>query len=50
MKTDYVKIRLTPQEKELLKEFAENLNMTMSDYIKYCCLLKPPVKHNTPKE
>jgi antitoxin component of RelBE/YafQ-DinJ toxin-antitoxin module len=50
MKTEYVKIRLNTHEKELLKELAEKLNMTMSDYVKYCCLIKPLSKLDTPKK
>lgn len=42
MKDTYAKVRLTQAEKELLQEKAEALNMTISDYIKYCCLINPP--------
>ena len=42
MKTNYVRVRLTQQEKEILKEKAEALKMSMSDYIKYCCLINTP--------
>lgn len=44
MKTDYVKVRLTELEKIQLQENAKNVNMTMSDFIKYCCLINPPLK------
>jgi len=43
VKTEVVRVRLTEQEKALFQERAETLNMTMSDYIKYCCLINPPV-------
>lgn len=42
MKTEVVRVRLTEQEKQIMQERAEKLNMTMSDYIKYCCLINPP--------
>ena len=42
MKTEVVRVRLTEYEKEKLMDHAEKLNMTMSDYIKYCCLIDPP--------
>lgn len=42
MKDTYVKVRLTQVEKVLLKQKAAALNMSMSDYIKYCCLINPP--------
>lgn len=41
MKETYVKVRLTNLEKELIKKKAAALNMSMSDYIKWCCLIKP---------
>jgi hypothetical protein len=44
LKTEVVRVRLTKQEKVLLQERAEKLNMSMSDYIKYCCLINPPIK------
>lgn len=43
LKTEVVRVRLTEQEKILLQERAEKLNMSMSDYIKYCCLINPPL-------
>lgn len=42
MKETYAKVRLTELEKSMLLAKAKNLNMTMSDYIKYCCLINPP--------
>lgn len=41
MKTEVVRVRLTELEKEKLMRYAESVNMTMSDYIKYCCLVEP---------
>lgn len=43
MKDTYVKVRLTEIEKDMLKKKSEALGMSMSDYIKYCCLINPPV-------
>lgn len=42
MKDTFVKVRLTQVEKDLLQERAKAFNMSMSDYIKYCCLISPP--------
>lgn len=42
MKTEVVRVRLTEQEKILFQDRAANLNMSISDYIKYCCLINPP--------
>jgi len=42
MKTEVVRVRLTEIEKILFQEKANKLNMSMSDYIKYCCLMNPP--------
>lgn len=44
MKTEVVRVRLTEIEKQKLMEHAESMNMSMSDYIKYCCLIEPPIK------
>lgn len=41
-KTEVVRVRLTEQERYILLEKAKNLNMSISDYIKYCCLINPP--------
>ena len=45
MKDTYVRARLTTMEKDILKKKAEFFNMTISDYIKYCCLINPPKPH-----
>ncbi|NLZ45351.1 MAG: hypothetical protein GX896_01525 [Clostridiales bacterium] len=50
MKTEVVRVRLTEQEKVLLQERAKKLNMSMSDYIRYCCLINPPIKQNELKK
>lgn len=44
MKTEVVRVRLTEQEKILLQSKADEMNMSMSDYVKYCCLVEPPAK------
>lgn len=49
MKTDSIKVRLTEQEKQLLKEKADELNMSISDYVKYCCLINPPTQKKPKK-
>ena len=42
MKDAYVRVRLTKVEKELFEANSKKLNMSISDYIKYCCLINPP--------
>lgn len=42
MKDNFVRVRLTSLEKNKLRVNAENLGMSMSDYIKYCCLIDKP--------
>ena len=44
MKSEVVRVRLTEMEKKKLIDHAESMNMSMSDYIKYCCLIEPPLK------
>lgn len=44
MKTEVVRVRLTELEKKILMKYAKALNMSMSDYIKFCCLIEPPNK------
>ena len=45
MKDTYVRARLTTMEKDIFEKKAEFFNMTISDYIKYCCLINPPKPH-----
>ena len=42
MKTEIIKARLNEAEKKIFLEKAAEKNMTVSDYIKYCCLINPP--------
>ena len=42
MKSEIVRVRLNEVEKKIFLEKALALNMTISDYIKYCCLISPP--------
>ena len=44
MKTEVVRVRLNKKKKKKLMDHAESMNMSMSDYIKYCCLVEPPTK------
>lgn len=41
-KTTYVRARVNELEKELFEKKAKALEMTVSDYIRYCCLINPP--------
>ena len=39
-KTEKISVRFTPEEKEMLKEYAESFEMTMSEAIRsFCCEL-----------
>ncbi len=42
MKSEIVRVRLNEVEKKIFLEKAKAINMTISDYIKYCCLINPP--------
>lgn len=46
MKKDYltelVRARLTKEDRELMEQYATTMRMSISDYIRYCCLTKPP--------
>lgn len=50
MKTEEFKCRLTEGEKQLLKEKAAALNMSLSDYFKWCCLINPPKPNQYERE
>ena len=50
MKDTYVRARLTTMEKEVFEKKAAAVNMTVSDYIKYCCLIDPPNPNNFERE
>ena len=39
-KTEKITVRFTPEEKEILKEYAENFSTTVSEVIRgFCCEL-----------
>ena len=42
MKSEVVRVRLNGVEKKIFLENAKALDMTISDYIKFCCLINPP--------
>lgn len=46
MKDDFVRVRLTCLEKAALKSNAKKLGMSMSDYVKYCCLINLPKQYD----
>lgn len=50
MKDTYVKVRLTQKEKDVLQDKSKLYNMSMSDYIKYCCLIEPPKPYGFERE
>jgi|GEM_PF-1699213 len=50
MKDTYVRARLTKIEKELFEQKAADFNMSISDYIKYCCLVNPPKPNGFERE
>lgn len=38
IKDDFLKVRLSKEEKEKIRYFARRKGLTMSDYIKYCIM------------
>ena len=42
MKDEHIKLRVNAVEKALLKANADLLDMTLSDYLRFCCLISPP--------
>jgi len=49
MKTEVARLRVSDPEKEILRQRAEAMGLTISDYIRYCCLISPPVAKETPQ-
>ena len=41
MKKEYVRVRLNEIERKVLIENSKKAKMTMSDYIRYCCIVIP---------
>ena len=41
MKKEYIRVRLNEIEKKLLVENSKKAEMTISDYIRYCCIIIP---------
>jgi hypothetical protein len=41
MKKEYIRVRLNEIEKKVLIENSKKAKMTMSDYIRYCCIVIP---------
>ena len=44
MKKEYIRVRLNEIEKKLLVENSKKAKMTISDYIRYCCIIIPHEK------
>lgn len=42
MRTEYIKIRLTSEEKKRIKKLSEDAHMDVSNYVRFCCLVNPP--------
>lgn len=42
MKSTSIRVRLTEQEKIILKQKSDLYKMSISDYVKFCCLINPP--------
>ena len=40
MKNEYIRIRLTSEEKEIIKKQADNLRMNISQYVRFVLLNK----------
>ena len=41
MKKEYIRVRLNEIEKKVLIENSKKAKMTMSDYIRFCCIIIP---------
>ena len=48
LKTTRIEVRVTPEEKELLRAYAEERHLTMSEAIRWLCeeIFKPTDKSN----
>ena len=44
MKKNYIRVRLNETEKQILVENSKKAEMTISDYIRYCCIIIPHKK------
>ena len=43
-KTTSIRVKLSASEKSMIEKFAENMSMSISGYVRTCCILKPPTK------
>lgn len=43
----YIKIRLSEDEKKTLTQYALEYGMTVTDYVKYCCITNKPQLNNS---
>lgn len=46
MKTDVARLRVSDPEKDILRCRAEAMGLTISDYMRYCCLINPPTSRS----
>lgn len=44
MKKEYIRVRLNEIEKRIIVENSKKAKMTISDYIRYCCIIIPHEK------
>ena len=42
MKQARITLRVTDEDRKLFEERAKMMRMSISDYVRYCCLTKPP--------
>ena len=49
-KDTYVRTRVNNIEKEIIENKSKMFGMTVSDYIRYCCLINPPNPHGFERE
>ena len=50
MKKEYIRVRLNEIEKQVLIENSKKAKMTISDYVRYCCIIIPHEKIMEAKE
>lgn len=49
-KTKNIRIMLTDIERKMIEDYAENMGLSLSDYVRTCCILKPPTKAKIKKK
>lgn len=43
-KTTSIRIKLDESEKSLIEQYSANMELNISQYVRNCCIIKPPTK------